>query len=331
MCNPPVSVLMSCFNASQFAEGAIKSILSQSFHDFELILIDDGSTDSTKKILHTFAAADDRVIIIEKDRNTGLADSLNKGLKLARGEFIARMDADDIALPNRLREQMRFMEKHPQYALIGSGCIVIDEKGKRFSRYRFPSSRRLLLGRIEHMLSAFPHSSYLFKKQGAVKIGNYNMHFRVSQDADFFLRIAEHNKIFCMDAPLVLIRKRYSDMHRAERELDAYLFGVAAIICHFRREWGLTDPSLTSDSSWENFMTWLTAQIREFGYFKKIIRKIETRKLLCRVYSKNRQLAFYLRALSLAHHFTIDNIFSILNRRDDAALTLARESAEYDF
>ena len=105
---PAVSVVMSCYNASRFLAEAIESILRQTFTDFEFIIIDDGSTDDTLDIIRTYAQTDPRIVVIEK-ANTGLADSLNVGIGAARGEWIARQDADDVSFPDRLFHQIEFL------------------------------------------------------------------------------------------------------------------------------------------------------------------------------------------------------------------------------
>ncbi|MHB8130909.1 MAG: glycosyltransferase family 2 protein, partial [Mobilitalea sp.] len=118
---PEVSVLMSCYNASRWLSEAVDSILRQTFENFEFILIDDGSTDNTWEIIQKYRAQDKRIIALLK-KNTGLADSLNIGLNEAKGEWVARLDADDISLPERLFEQFKFVQKNNKVGLLGAGC-----------------------------------------------------------------------------------------------------------------------------------------------------------------------------------------------------------------
>ena len=106
MHQPKVSVVMSAYNGERYLREAVESILNQTFNDFEFIIIDDGSTNSTGQILSSYAAQDPRIVLIRNRENIGLTKSLNKGLALARGEYIARMDADDVSLPNRFSEQV---------------------------------------------------------------------------------------------------------------------------------------------------------------------------------------------------------------------------------
>src|SRR5438067_12011849 len=116
---PAISVIMSVYNAEAFLEAAVQSVLMQSFSDFEFIIIDDGSTDRSNQILQDYARKDNRVRLISRP-NKGLTASLNEGLKLARGEFIARMDADDVAAPDRFKIQVEYLRDHPEVSVRGS-------------------------------------------------------------------------------------------------------------------------------------------------------------------------------------------------------------------
>src|SRR5262245_5816273 len=124
---PVVTVLMSVFNDSEFLGEAIRSILEQSYDDFEFLIIDDGSTDDSTAVLK--GLRDPRVRVVRNPVNLGLTRSLKKGVALARGDFIARMDADDVAFPDRLLWQLRFLDRHRDIALLGSATLQTDERG----------------------------------------------------------------------------------------------------------------------------------------------------------------------------------------------------------
>lgn len=126
--NPAISVLMPVYNGERFLKEAIDSILSQTFTDFEFIIINDGSTDNTENIILSYK--DERIVYIKNDVNLKLIKTLNKGVDLARGKYIARMDADDISLPTRLEVQYKFMERHPELAAISSWVNYISDKNK---------------------------------------------------------------------------------------------------------------------------------------------------------------------------------------------------------
>ncbi len=141
---PEVTVLMSCRNASRWLQEAIESVLTQTFPDFEFVLIDDGSSDRTWEIVQQYAKCDSRIVPIAK-RPTGLSDSLNVGINRARGRWIARLDADDLSEPTRLQEQVRFVRSHPTTVLLGSAFIEIDESGRSIRRHSYPASH---LGKV---------------------------------------------------------------------------------------------------------------------------------------------------------------------------------------
>ncbi len=128
---PKISVVMPAYNAEKYIGEAIDSILNQTFSDFEFIIINDGSTDRTKEIILEYD--DPRIVFLENEKNCGIVTTLNKGLDRARGEYIARMDADDISLPNRFEKQVQYMDKHREIGVLGSGIMkfgdeIIDEK-----------------------------------------------------------------------------------------------------------------------------------------------------------------------------------------------------------
>jgi len=130
MKNPEVTVLMSVYNGEKYLREAIDSILNQTFTDFEFLIVNDGSTDRTAEILRSYD--DPRIIIINNEKNIGLTKSLNIGLRMAKGEYIARMDADDVSMPERLQKQIELLNQKKNTGLVGTYYTIINEKGKVF-------------------------------------------------------------------------------------------------------------------------------------------------------------------------------------------------------
>ena len=182
-----ISVLMSVYNGERYLREAVDSILAQTFEDFEFIIIDDGSTDSTRAILESY---DDPRIVIMHHENIGLTKSLNRGLAMARGELIARMDADDVSKPERFEKQVEFMEAHPEVGVLGIVSNVIDEDGKMLYRWKLPVTHRAIMGR---MLSGNPmvHSSLIFRAPLLKSLGGYNEEMELAQDYELLLRLTE--------------------------------------------------------------------------------------------------------------------------------------------
>src|SRR5437660_557025 len=160
---PPVTVLMSVYNGARFLNEAIESIRNQTFSEFEFLIIDDGSNDATPEILARHTA--DRRIRILRQENCGLIESLNRGFQEARGECIARMDADDIARPNRLAVQMEFLKSNPAIALVGGAIDVIDADGRIVQTIRLPERPDQIRRHMRELGCALAHPTVVFRGQ----------------------------------------------------------------------------------------------------------------------------------------------------------------------
>ena len=135
-----ISVIMSVYNDSNYLGKAIESILNQTLTDFEFLILDDGSTDGSKEIIKYYAKIDKRIKFNENPKNLGLATSLNKLIKLAKGQYIARMDADDESFPVRFEKQINYFNKFPETDVLGTGAIIIDNNDKILERKKMPNS-----------------------------------------------------------------------------------------------------------------------------------------------------------------------------------------------
>ncbi len=269
MRQPAISVLTSCYNAAPYLAESIESILGQYHRDFEYLLIDDGSTDGTLEILKRYAARDSRIVLIAKE-NTGLTDSLNVGLQRARGEWIARLDADDVAMPERLHAQLDFVNRHRDVVLVGSSSIEIDIDGRPLKVQRFPSRHSRLFRNLEHLHRFFAHSAAFYNTGRARNLGGYRPRMFLSEDWDLWLRLGASGRLGCLPEPLVKTRLHPTSICHQNRRAQAVM-GVAATICHLRRRAGLSDPSRNlSDEKWAEFLAWIEAREEEEGYFSKL-------------------------------------------------------------
>ena len=258
---------MSCFNASRFISEAIESVLQQTFTDFEFVIINDGSTDETLNIIQQYARTNPRIVVIKKD-NTGLVDSLNVGIQAARGQWIARLDADDIALPGRLAGQFAFLQEHPSVMLLGTGCILCDQSGRQVRQYRYPPVHRALVRHMEIGGPMFPHSSAMFLKESIIQLGGYNHRLSLSEDKDLWLRISEMGRIACLREPLIGLRKHAEQISYHEGGNTQLVIGFSAIVCHFLRSEGAVDPSLLDEDTWRYFVNWITKKLDQEGVIK---------------------------------------------------------------
>jgi glycosyltransferase involved in cell wall biosynthesis len=203
---PLISVIMPVYNGEKYLNEAVESILGQSFADFELIVIDDGSTDGSAAILESFCQNDVRVIIRQHSQNQGITVALNTGLALARGKYIARMDADDISLSERFEKQVAFLEKHPEIDVIGSAVQMINERGQKIGV--LPSPLDDLAIRWKGLFSAsFLHPTVMLRHSVLIE---HNIRYRVSrnqpEDFDFFTQLLEHARGANLPEPLLLYR-----------------------------------------------------------------------------------------------------------------------------
>ncbi|HAH30738.1 MAG TPA: hypothetical protein DCL44_00305 [Elusimicrobia bacterium] len=262
---PEVSALMSCYNGGRWLCEAIDSVLSQTFRDFEFIVVNDGSTDNTWEIIQSYRARDERIVAISK-KNTGLADSLNTGIARARGSWIARVDQDDICEPVRLEKQLTFVRAHPGVALLGSGFTEINEGGVIITEHRYPSSHDALVGRLERLQGFFPHSSAFYLTDAARKAGGYNTRITRADDWRLWLELSLKGKLACLKEPLVRIRKHSGQMSLDNNGARQYCDAAAATVCHLLRKGGHEDPSISPDTeAWTSFLAWIDGRIAEDG------------------------------------------------------------------
>jgi hypothetical protein len=207
MHSPVVSVVMSVFNGQRFLAEAIESILSQTFRDFEFIIIDDGSTDGTAAILAHYQEIDSR-IVVHNQQNKGLIASLNTGCGLSRGRYIARMDADDIAAPDRLHRQVKYLEGNPAVAVLGSSVNIIDDMGRHLSTPNFPTSdEKIKEWLFDLHLVPFSHPTLVFSAEKLRAIGGYRQAMLAAEDYDLLVRVAERWQIANLEEPVLNMRR----------------------------------------------------------------------------------------------------------------------------
>jgi len=183
-----ISVIMSVFNNECHLKESIQSILDQTYDKFEFIIVDDSSTDNSLRIIENFMLKDSRIRLIRNSKNIGLTKSLNIALKLAKGDYIARMDADDISKPLRFERQLNFLNKHKDYAIIGTRSIIIDKSSTPISYMKTPYSDRQIRKTFP-LKNAFIHSSVMFSRNIVEQIGYYDESFTFAQDYELWCRI----------------------------------------------------------------------------------------------------------------------------------------------
>ena len=184
---PKLSVLMPAYNAEKYIGEAIESILNQTFKDFEFIIIDDCSTDKTWEIILDYSKKDDRIIALRNEKNLKISATLNKGIEIVKGKYIARMDADDWSYPDRLQKQHEFMEKNLEVGISGGTIEVCDENLKVLNKRAYNLTDEEIRKKI-FRYSPFCHPATIYKTVLAQK-NYYNLDLETAEDYDFYFRV----------------------------------------------------------------------------------------------------------------------------------------------
>ena len=204
---PKVSIIMSVYNGLLYLEESIESILNQSFTDFEFIIIDDCSTDNSWDILNKYAKKDTRIKLHKNEVNIGLTKSLNKGLRLAKGEYIARQDADDISLPTRFEKQVSFLQEHSEIILLSCDIEFINAEGLIIDKCQRHCKPDLIAWYLLFYNRLGGHSQVMFRRLPVLNIGGYCETYRYSQDYELWCRLIKIGEIAIL--PEVLLQQRF--------------------------------------------------------------------------------------------------------------------------
>lgn len=232
---PAVSVLMTIFNAGPFLAPAVAGLLEQTFGDFELVAVENGSTDGSRQVLRGFAAADPRIRVVELDRNIGRTPALILALERAAGELVAVQDADDVSLPRRLELQVARLRSEPGLAVLGAWCGLIDAAGAAIGSFRPPVEPDEAYQALPHS-NVVAHSAALYRRADALAVGGYPACYPFAQDYGLWVRLARLGGIANLAEELVLLRQQPGSMsvvpeHAVIRSLDAArIFAEAAML-----------------------------------------------------------------------------------------------------
>ena len=178
---------MPAYNAEKYISEAIESILNQTFKDFEFIIINDGSTDSTPNIIDKYARLDKRIIVLNNEKNLNIAESRNRGVEIAKGKYIATMDSDDRALPDRLKNQLEFLESNKGIAISIGNINIMDGKGVFQYTRNYPVADKDIRSKV-YRFNPFPNPTIMCRREVYEKNGKYNNAYVPIDDFDFWLR-----------------------------------------------------------------------------------------------------------------------------------------------
>ena len=221
---PKISVVMPVHNGQKHIEAAIKSVLTQTYQNFEFIIIDDASTDQTLETLRNLN--DPRIRLYRNRANLGLTKSLNRGVGYAKGTYIARMDADDISLPHRFDIQVTFLENNPDHALVGSSYYKIDDVGQIVTLVEVLTDSSAIRKGLKKQ-NWFGHGSVMMRKRAFIDVGGYDENFEFSQDYDLWIRLGEKYKLGNIEEPLYCWRSSATGISSAKREKQDFYARMA--------------------------------------------------------------------------------------------------------
>jgi GT2 family glycosyltransferase len=247
MSDPALSVAMSVYNGASHLALAIESILTQTYADFEFLILNDGSSDASADIIDRYAARDPRIRPIHRD-NRGLIASLNQLVEESRAPLIARMDADDISMPERFAKQMAFMAANPAYGVVGTWTSDIDEHGAPFavSGADHPTDHEAFIASIGH-ISMLCHPSVMMRRNLVLSAGGYHNAFKHCEDYDLWLRLASVTKLCSL--PERLVQYRHWSNQVSNRFAYTQQIGAAvSYLAYLERSAGRADPTASIEA-----------------------------------------------------------------------------------
>lgn len=211
MHEPLVSVVMPVYNAGIFLSVALTSIIEQTFCGWEMICVNDGSTDGSGKLLDQFARQDARIRVVHQ-ANTGIVGALNHGCELAQGPLICRMDSDDIAIPHRMERQLAFLRNAPTCVAVGGSILEIDTDGDPLCCSRLPNSHAEIESNLLHRRTGLYHPTAMLRTEALRAVGGYRKEYQWVEDHDLWLRLAQRGQLANLDEVILCYRQHSSSV-----------------------------------------------------------------------------------------------------------------------
>ena len=241
MAKPGCQLALSVFNGEKFLKEALDSIVNQSFGEFEFIVIDDHSSDGTAGILDAYT--DRRIVRLRNEINRGPSHSFNRGLNIAQGEYIAKMDADDRSLPTRLAEQVAFLDLQGSVGLVGAQVKLIDESGNILGEWQYPTDPLLIHWALQ-FYNPICHPVVMYRRDLVNQLGGYATHCRWAEDYDLWIRLSKKAEI--AQLPLALLEYRLHGGQITQERFEEMERSAAAIVRqNINSFWN--DPNLPDD------------------------------------------------------------------------------------
>lgn len=226
--SPRITVLMPVFNRERYVGEAIRSVLEQDFSDFELLLVDDGSTDGTPAILRAWGERDPRITIVTAPRNEGIPRALNRGLAQARARYVARLDSDDVMLPRRLAAQVAVLDERPDVVLVSCAYDLIDERGAHLATWRGDEPHEVMVFLLNFYNIVGGGGQVAFRRDEVLAEGGYAADYPSSEDYDLWVRLLRRGRLVTL--PLVGMQQRQHDARSHVQYADVKRSNWSAIM-----------------------------------------------------------------------------------------------------
>lgn len=293
----PITVLMPVYNGERFLRPAMESILAQTYADFELLVLDDGSTDKSGEIVRSFR--DQRIRLCSLEHH-GLIATLNVGLRESRGQWIARMDCDDVALSDRFQRQWDHVSHNPDIVALGGAAEIIDGLGCRTGeRSTPPADHGSLVANLTFCGNgpSLIHPTVLLRTDAVRQVSGYRTQFPVCEDADLWLRLARAGRLASLPEPVLLLRKHGDNISVLKYQVSTES-ALAAAVCHTVCQRTGIDPVESLPEAWDACRTRIHAEVED----RRLMRvKIARRRFAERIRSRS-LWAMLAAAGSLAVH-----------------------------
>jgi glycosyltransferase involved in cell wall biosynthesis len=245
---PRISVIMAVYNSADVLSETLDSLQHQTYRDWELICVDDGSTDNSLQLLRDRAVRDDRIRLHQLEQNLGLTKALIRGCELAKAEYLARQDAGDLSLPNRLEKQVYFLDENPGVVAVGSGIARMGPRGEKLLDHIEHLTPEQVTQRFLQSGKAIVHAGAMFRRSAYVACGGYRKEFRVAQDIDLWYRMTEYGLLAEIDEVLFAVRIDASGITALNNDRQHALAAIARA-SHEARRRGESDSELLKQAA----------------------------------------------------------------------------------